>query len=148
MYSPKAPIFGKQQDIRGFSLIEVLIAIAVLSVGILAIGTMQIASMKGNAYANNLTIATTHAQRLIERMNALPFDDPLLDDGDGDGSGGLNDQGAAADGVTVEDDYTISWNVAQGLPVNENTKLVRVIVTWNVIGFSRRLAFDYAKAIE
>jgi len=89
MHLKKAPTRDKKNHSPGFTLIEVLIAIAVLSIGILAVGTMQIASMKGNAHANNLTIATTHAQKLIEKMNALPFDDPLLDDGDGDGSGGI-----------------------------------------------------------
>ena len=79
----------------GFTLIEVMIAMVVFSVGLLGVATMQINAIGGNSFASGLTEAATIAQDKMEELMALDYDDPLLDDTDGDGTG----QDANNDGV-------------------------------------------------
>jgi type IV pilus modification protein PilV len=59
---------------HGFTLIEVLIVIAIFSIGILAVAAMQVASVQGNTSARKITEATGLAENRIERLLELPFD--------------------------------------------------------------------------
>jgi type IV pilus assembly protein PilV len=133
--------FGNQ---RGFSLIEALIAIVLLSVGLLAAGLLQIGGMKANASAAGRTSGIAVAQSILDDLRSRPLDDALLVDTGTSGSG-LNDgmaigggdptpgnadhsagQITAADGRT----YTVFWNVADGTPMS-GTKTLRLFVYWN-----------------
>jgi len=68
----------------GFTLIEVLIAVAIFTIGILSVNAMQIASIKGNASANRITESTSWASDRIETLLGLNYSDTDLDDDDGD----------------------------------------------------------------
>jgi type IV pilus assembly protein PilV len=153
-------------DEQGFTLIEILIAITVFAIGILAVGKMQIAAIQGNSRANHLTEAVTLAQSKMEELISLNYNDPLLDDDDGDGTDqdpdddgiddsdnddfGLNDIGNA-DGTDQYQtpgnlQYNIFWNIAPDEPTTD-TKIVRVIVTWRSRGgLTRNVSFDAVKA--
>jgi prepilin-type N-terminal cleavage/methylation domain-containing protein len=65
---------------RGFTLIEVLIAMAIFAIGILAVTTMQMRSINQNASARMQTEATNLAADWMEQLMALPYDDPWLDE--------------------------------------------------------------------
>ncbi len=56
----------------GFSLLEVLISLLVMSIGLLGLGGLQIVSLKGTAGAHSRTIATMYAMELADRMRANP----------------------------------------------------------------------------
>jgi type IV pilus assembly protein PilV len=62
----------------GFTLIEVLIAMVVFSIGILGVMTMQIQAIKGNTDASRRSQASTVALSVIEELKRLPFDDVTL----------------------------------------------------------------------
>lgn len=64
---------------QGFTLIESLIAMLVLTVGILALNTMQISSIKGNTTASKLTVTSTLAGNSYERLLNVSYDDPTMD---------------------------------------------------------------------
>ena len=51
---------------QGFSLIEVLIAMAIFSIGILVVGTLILSTVRNNTNGNILTEATMLAQAKIE----------------------------------------------------------------------------------
>jgi type IV pilus modification protein PilV len=51
---------------EGFSLIEVLVAMTILSVGLLSLALLQVTAIKGNAGASTSTIATDLAQARLE----------------------------------------------------------------------------------
>ncbi len=96
----------------GFTLIEVIVATAILAIGIIALQTMQITSIKGNGHANRITTSSIWASDRLERLYALPYNDialacadDLMCDTDGDGT----DQDLDLDGldtVTADDSDT------------------------------------------
>lgn len=55
---------------RGFTLLEVLIAVVVLSVGLLGVAGMQLAGLKFNQSAYQRSQATAAAAELFDRMRA------------------------------------------------------------------------------
>ena len=66
---------------RGFTLIEVLIAMAIFSIGILGVGTMQIRSTSGNTSARIRTEASVWAQDRVETLMLLSYNDAPLNPG-------------------------------------------------------------------
>ena len=77
---------GKDQDKgpkrreEGFTLIEVMVAIAILSFGILAVATMQTSAIRANYRGYRLTEATTLAQDRLEYLRTQPY--TILAEGD------------------------------------------------------------------
>ena len=96
----------------GFTIIEVMIAIAVLTIGLLAIGSVQISSINGNNTGKMTSQAATFAADQLERLLALDFDDSDLD------VGAYNRQ---------EGSYSIDWTIANA--ATANTRLITVTVT-------------------
>lgn len=142
---------------NGFTLIEVIIAMAMLTIGILGAASMQIASIDGNSLAMRLTGAATWASETQETLMALPYTHPdattstdpkLEDDSGGVGVAGLNDTdiiGSLADGgPVVEGPYTIFWNVADDYPI-ENCKTIRVLVRYNDKGTEKTVVQNFTK---
>jgi len=62
----------------GFTLIEMMIAIVVLSVGLLGLAKLQITAIHGNTQTNNSTVAAALAQQIYEDVAARRGDDPLF----------------------------------------------------------------------
>lgn len=135
VYGGKQKSLGPDQS--GFSIIEVMIGIAIFSIGILAVGGMQMSGIRGNTSARQYTEASTAGMDRIETLMTLPYNHPDLTDTDGDG-GGAGDRGlfdvtvASADHFENDPNgqYTIYWNVAQD-DLIENSKTVSVIIIWS-----------------
>jgi len=51
---------------KGFSLVELLVAVVMLAVGLLAVAGMQSMAINKNAYANRYSTATALAQEVME----------------------------------------------------------------------------------
>jgi len=58
---------------NGFTLLEVLIAIVVLSVGLLGMASLTVGIINGNRLSNDLTTATTLAQDKMEDIRGLAY---------------------------------------------------------------------------
>lgn len=58
---------------RGFTLIEVLIAMTILSIGILGITGLAGTAIRSSGYSQALTQATNYAQDRIEAMQSVTF---------------------------------------------------------------------------
>jgi prepilin-type N-terminal cleavage/methylation domain-containing protein len=137
-------------DNKGFTLIEVIIALAILTIGILSVNAMQTVSIRGNYTANRLTSATTWATDRAEILFNLEYDDAELQDDGGGGAGlaGLDDATAAtADGndVSPDGEYTIYWNIAEDVPM-DNLKTIRVIILRNDLGTPKTLTLNHMKS--
>ena len=108
---------GERDNEAGFTLLEVIAAVSILTVGLLAVASMQAAAIQGNDKAYRVTEGATWAQNRIEALMGLPYDDPLLDNG--------TDK---ADPISpAPNGYSITYNVEDG-PVT-NTKLITVFAT-------------------
>lgn len=133
-------------------MVEVLIALGVLSIGIITTMIMQSTVVRGNASANTVTSAATLASDRIEQILALDYDDDLLKDTNNDGLTGLNytDETASttADQTDTSDsDYTLFWNVAEDEPISF-TKTIRILVRRTTGGVERTVVFNYFKSHE
>ena len=63
---------SRQEDSQqGFTLVEVLVAILLLTVGLLALARMQTGAVAGNAFGNQVTEATFLAQDKLEELRLL-----------------------------------------------------------------------------
>jgi prepilin-type N-terminal cleavage/methylation domain-containing protein len=107
----------RQMTNRGFTLVEVMIGMAIFFIGFMAVGSMQIAAINGNAGAREATEAATFATDQLETLIALPYASIV--------NGGWTD----ADGA-----YTVSWDVVNGTSALNtplaNTKTITVTVEW------------------
>lgn len=121
---------------RGFTLIEILIAMAIFAIGILAIGAIQITATKTNAIARDVTDKSNIAKDLMEHLMTLSYNDPALTTGEHSlSSGNLSQDNDGIDndndGRVDEDEetgfITVSWNVQSGKPI-PNTKTIEVTV--------------------
>jgi prepilin-type N-terminal cleavage/methylation domain-containing protein len=72
---------SRPQSCTGFSLIEVLVAMAIFSIGILAVYSMQIHSIRGNTSARGITENITLASAKVEELLAQAYDHADLDVG-------------------------------------------------------------------
>ncbi len=65
---------------KGFTILEVLIAITVLSVGILAVSSLMGTSIKSSSYSQALTQANNYAQERIETLQSISYNNLQLTD--------------------------------------------------------------------
>ena len=100
---------------NGFTLIEVMLTLVILSIGILAMAQLQIAAIRGNALAQRMTTAASVAEGKIEQLKNAPFADI---------------QAESPTQVTASNlNFTREVTVTNNSPM-ANTKTVSVIVTW------------------
>ena len=111
------------KDREGFSLVEVLIAIFLLSIGIMGMATLQARGIRSNDLANRTTQAGTLAQfkleEFIHRTSATA--------GETFAAGTTQDPDNPIDGV-----FSRSWEFTDDSPV-PNAQTVVITVTWNDI---------------
>jgi prepilin-type N-terminal cleavage/methylation domain-containing protein len=88
----------RRSNAWGFTIVEVLVALAIFSIGILAVFALQIRSINQNAAARIQGEETNLATRTMERLIALPY---LHDDLDQ----------AANPHRQTEGPYRVEWNV-------------------------------------
>jgi type IV pilus assembly protein PilV len=87
-------------DERGFTFVEVLIVIAIFSIGVLAVAIMQVAAINTNASARMSGEATALAANQLESLMALNYEHDDLNP-------------ATNPHELVQGAYTITWNVTE-----------------------------------
>ena len=117
----------------GFTLIEVLMAMAIFAIGILGVAAMQLSSVKGNTSAGNLTANTFVGEDRVENIMSVGYNNaaslgagthtPLqAADGVDNNSDGQTDEAGETGSIVV------SYTVADDTPVLR-TKTVTYTVT-------------------
>lgn len=70
--------YNRSYKESGFTLIEVMMAIFILTVGILAALSLQSKSMQGNHKANRMTEAAFNASSVMDDLKSLDYNDPAI----------------------------------------------------------------------
>ena len=98
---------------KGFTLLEMLIAMTILSVALLGLGQMMLLSIRGTSFGNKVTEATTFAQDKMEELRTVDWNG--LQDG--------NDTISGSQGIQ----YQRTWTV---VPAG-TMKAINLAVNWN-----------------
>ena len=106
----------------GFTLLEVMIALVILSVGLLGLGALQLVAIKTNAFSSEMTYATMIAQQQAEILKSLPFTDANLT-----AATEANPHTGVGSGKGVQ--YAISWTVTDNSPATD-MKIINISVQW------------------
>src|SRR5215468_514937 len=98
----------------GFTLVESMLTLAIMSMSLLALAGLQITALRGNTLARRMTTAVSVAEQRIEQLKNTSY---------------ANIQAEAATQVTASNlHFTRQVTVTNGpLP---NTKSVSVLVSW------------------
>jgi len=121
---------AKKTRQKGFSLIEVMVALIVLSIGLLGLGLLQIKSMKFNTSAYLRSQSTLLANDLIERIRANPTGNYSLTAQNINCSGGcIVDDVARLDLFTWENSVSSSLASAS-TTVATNASVHTITINW------------------
>ncbi len=154
---------NKLSSEKGFTLIEVMITMVVLSIGFLGVISMLTGSIGSNSKADTTTSTATIAADHIEFLMTLDYTNALLTDTDGTGTVSLRnplpplpviESVDSVDLVNFVPDqqilnvvsptqdmvHSIYWNIADNFPTN-NTKTVNVIVVTSKRGIQKLVMF-------
>ena len=118
---------GRNERRQGFTLIETMIALAILGGGLLAVAIMQIQAIQFGSHGRHQTHAANVAQTRVEALLGRPWADLATTAGwtaPETVNHVVNDGGDR-----VEQSYAVSWRIADrtvGL-----TRTVDVRVNWN-----------------
>jgi type IV pilus assembly protein PilV len=105
----------------GSTLIEVIVALLVITIGLLGLLSMQVYTLKGNQSSYLRSQATILAYELADAMRAQRFE--VLDGGFDDGAGGYRANWDARLAVTL------GGGAAANVVRNDNT--VQITINWN-----------------
>jgi type IV pilus modification protein PilV len=122
---------------HGFMLVELMIALLVLTIGILGMMSMQVKGIQTNSSARRITQSAVIGADRFEKLMGLPYDTSESED----------DLLAPNSNHTIVDGrYTIRWAVsAENTPI-PNVKTINVTVTTQEAGQERSITYVYYKA--
>jgi type IV pilus assembly protein PilV len=106
---------------QGFSLVEVLVSVMILSIGLMAVASMQINAGRSDIRSMGMTEGGALAHGKMEELIGRPYEHPdLVDD----------DLIAVPRQPEIREEYSLVWSVADNTPI-PNVKTVTVIVEWD-----------------
>ena len=106
---------------RGFTLIEVLVAISIMALVMVGLTSMGVTTIQADTHSRRQSAATSLAQAKLEDLRVLPRSDAAWAAGSSHSETGLQEDGSS--GV----EYTREWEVETDY--NTYTQLARVTVT-------------------
>jgi prepilin-type N-terminal cleavage/methylation domain-containing protein len=102
---------------KGFSLIEVLIALVILSVSLLALAGLMVTTTRNNSFGGHLTEGVTFAQQRLEELRVAPYNTIVT-------------QGPVTQtGVPSGINYAINWIVVPN--ADDSLRRVTMTVNWD-----------------
>jgi prepilin-type N-terminal cleavage/methylation domain-containing protein len=103
---------------KGFTLLEVMITLVILSVALLALAGLMVTTARNNASGGHVTEAVTFGQDKLEEFRATRWESLLPTT-----AGPRADQTQGCTGIN----YTRTWDIIQ----NGNFKTISVAINWN-----------------
>lgn len=114
---------------NGFTLIETVIAMAILTIGILAFFTLQTSMLRTNFQASTMTQASNLVAGQLETLRQAPYST-------------LASSTPATQVVDAQTGYTITWVVTPNVPVTGASRIVARVAVPNG---GPVVSFDYVK---
>ncbi len=114
----------KKYNQKGFTLVEIMVAAVILTVGVAMIGTVVTGVVKKNFLSLRHTQAVILAQNKVEELLNEGYSSPDLDQGNYENP--LNPVNETGDTSGV---FTQSWYIEDVNPI-ENAKLIESTVQW------------------
>lgn len=113
---------------KGFTLVEVMVAIAILSIALLGLVSVTVMVIKSNSFSKEMTKATTLANDKMEDLKKSSY------------SGLVSGTDTKTDPSTDTSRliYTKTWTVTQNSPI-VGTKTIDITVQWNSQGTSHNV---------
>ena len=110
---------------NGWTMIEVLIAMAIFAIGFIAVGSMVLSTTRNNTTGNIITIATMLAREKIEHLKTLPIQQMVTQ---------------CSEDLETEHPSGIFKRVCDISPsFSETVKIIEVTVSWNRRGQNREV---------
>ena len=147
MKYPQKP--GQSSLSKGFTLLEILIALLIISIGLGALATLQGKLTRYSAVAKQRTLAINLAEQQIETMRAFHTMADTGADACSTAQAGFDDLESCVDGTSISAgnmQFNISWGISQFVQNADGTteifdpqsgvtrpdlKLVKIKVEWN-----------------
>jgi type IV pilus assembly protein PilV len=100
----------------GFTLIEIMITLVILSIGLTALAGLQVSAIKGNTFSKRMTAAVSIANQKLEQIKDTAYANILSE---------------SSSQITQSNmSFTRQVTVTNNSPL-ANTKTVNVTVTWS-----------------
>lgn len=117
LYNNRISIVTSNQN--GFTLLELLIALVILSIGLLGLAGLHIAAIRGNMSGFKISEASAVAQQRLEELKAIDMASAVLS------AGNHVDGNIVVQGIT----YNRSYAVSDDTPVRGTSTLI-FTVSW------------------
>ncbi|MEZ4366446.1 MAG: prepilin-type N-terminal cleavage/methylation domain-containing protein [Kofleriaceae bacterium] len=115
----------RRADQRGFTMVELLVTLAVTTIGMVGLVSLNLTTMGGNGMAGRNVEATAVAQDTLESLRGMPVVDMLTAVGTPIGAPTIMDTVAGRAGVTFNRTATVTQ-----LAASTDLLLIRVDVDW------------------
>ncbi|MGC2424996.1 MAG: prepilin-type N-terminal cleavage/methylation domain-containing protein [Nitrospirota bacterium] len=117
---------------KGFTLVEVLVAMAIFTFGMLAVLGMLVVSMNGGAEGRQITEATNLAASKIEDLKLTDYS-KLVSQG-----GTVFSDTTTVSSSSVSDKFTRTWEIYTSVAVPLNLAKAVVTTSWTAKGNSNK----------
>jgi type IV pilus assembly protein PilV len=103
---------------QGFTLVEVLVSLMILTIGLMAVASMQINAGRSDIRSMGMTEGGAIAHGKMEELIGRPYEHADLV------------AGAGAHPWEIREEYSLGWEVLDNTPI-PNVKTVTVTVEWD-----------------
>lgn len=113
---------------RGFTLVELLVALTIFATGMLAVAGMQVTSIRANFKSNVRSTAIAAGQGVLEDLSARPESDPIF---------ALPGPNTGTVVVAIDDgdstaSYNINYTVTHDIPLSDMARIdAQVVSAWD-----------------
>ncbi|MGD9731568.1 MAG: prepilin-type N-terminal cleavage/methylation domain-containing protein [Desulfamplus sp.] len=134
-------------DSKGFTLIEVMIAMAIFAIGILGVAKLQITSTGDNTTSRTMTEGATVAVGELEKSINYAYD-KNKDDTDYEADEDDLPEGTTTANIHGEEsgvEYTVTRTITDHFPIKD-VKKINTVVTWRDKGKNKTFTATTYKA--